>query len=66
MTKIEKLEQEVAGLTPEELAAFREWFAEFDAAEWDRQFERDAASGALDELADAALSEHRAGRSRPL
>ena len=66
MTKVEKLEQEIAALTPEERSSFREWFAAFDAAEWDSQFERDATSGALDKLADAALAEHRAGRSRPL
>jgi hypothetical protein len=66
MTKVEKLEREVEELTAEELASFREWFATFDAAEWDRQFQRDAARGALDKLADAAVAEHRAGRSRPL
>lgn len=66
MTNVEKLERDVEALTPEERSSFREWFATFDAAEWDSQFERDAVSGALDKLADAALAEHRAGRSRPL
>ena len=66
MTKIEKLEHEVRDLTPKELAAFREWFTTFDAAEWDRQFEADASSGKLDSLADAALADHRAGRSKKL
>ena len=66
MTKIEKLEHEVRGLTPEELAQFREWFAVFDAAEWDRQFGTDVKSGKLDPLADAALADHRAGRSQKL
>jgi hypothetical protein len=66
MTKIEKLEHEVRDLTPEELAQFREWFAAFDAAEWDRQFEADVESGKLDALANAALADHRAGRSKKL
>jgi hypothetical protein len=66
MTKVERIEIEVRGLSAKELAAFREWFAEFDAAEWDQQLERDAAAGKLDSLADAALSDHRAGRSRKL
>jgi hypothetical protein len=66
MTKIEKLEHEVRDLTPKELAQFREWFAAFDAVEWDRQFEADVKSGKLDALADAALSDHRAGRSQKL
>jgi hypothetical protein len=66
MTKVEKIEREVAELTADELASFREWFSAFDAAAWDRELERDAKTGALDKFADAALAEHRAGRSRPL
>ncbi len=66
MTKVEKLERDVRELTAEELASFREWFAEFDAAEWDRQIESDAASGQLDHLADVALADHSVGRSRKL
>ena len=66
MTKIEKLEHDIRNLTPKELATFREWFASFDAAAWDRQFEADATSGKLHRLADEALADHRAGRSRKL
>lgn len=65
MTKVEKLEQEIAALSGKELSEFRRWYAEFDAAAWDRQFEADAESGALDSLADEALADHAAGRSRP-
>jgi hypothetical protein len=66
MTKIEKLERDVRNLSTKELARFRAWFAEFDAAEWDRQIEADAEAGKLDRLADAALADHTAGRSRKL
>jgi hypothetical protein len=66
MTKIEKLEREVRDLTPRELAEFREWFAAFEAAEWDQQFEADVKAGKLDKLADAALADHREGRSKKL
>ena len=66
MTKIEKLEHEVRALTPNELAQFREWFAHFDAVEWDRQFEADVKAGKLDAIADAALADHRAERSQKL
>lgn len=65
MTKVAKLEQEIASLSAQELSQFRRWYAEFDAAAWDRQFEADAQSGALDRLADEALTDHAAGRSRP-
>ena len=66
MTKIEKLEREIRGLTTKELATFREWFAAFDAAAWDQQLEEDVKAGKLDAVADAALADHRAGRSRKL
>ena len=39
MSTVQQLENTVRQLSAEELAAFRSWFAEFDAAEWDRQFE---------------------------
>lgn len=66
MSTIQEIERAVAGLTNEELAEFRRWFHEFDAAEWDRKFEDDVAAGRLEALADEALAEHRAGRTRPL
>ena len=66
MTKVESIEREVRSLSAGELAHFREWFAEFDAAEWDRQLDADVTSGKLDRLADAALADHNAGRSRTL
>ncbi|MCG3112563.1 MAG: hypothetical protein MCM46_12180 [Candidatus Manganitrophus sp. SB1] len=48
MSKIEQIEKEIQALTPEELAAFRKWFLEFDAAIWDRQIEEDVRTGKLD------------------
>jgi hypothetical protein len=66
MDKLEHVERQVTQLSPEELAHFRQWFAEFDAAAWDAQIERDAAAGKLDAWVSKALGEHRAGRTRPL
>ena len=66
MTKIEKLERDVRALSDRELARFREWFARFDAAGWDKQMEEDVRAGKLDAIADAAVADHRAGRSRKL
>jgi hypothetical protein len=63
MSKLEAIEKRVSGLSAEELAEFRQWFAEFDAAAWDRQIERDVKAGKLDELADEALRQHAAGKS---
>jgi hypothetical protein len=36
-----------------------------DAA-WDKELEADAKAGKLDRLAERALREHRAGKSKPL
>ena len=63
---IEDIEKAVARLAPDELAKFRAWFEEFDAARFDAKIERDAKAGKLDRLADEALAEFRAGRAREL
>jgi hypothetical protein len=63
MTKLEAIEKKIAGFSPEELAKFRHWYAEFDAAAWDQEIERDVKAGKLDALADEALREHAAGKS---
>ena len=66
MNKIENIENEVRNLTETELATFRKWFIEFDADVWDRQLERDSASGKLGELAKKSLSDHKSGKSTEL
>lgn len=42
----------VRKLPPQEIEVFRQWFAEFDAANWDRQIEQDVAAGRLDRHVD--------------
>ena len=64
MSKVESLESEVATLTPQELAAFREWFANYDADAWDRQIESDVKAGKLDQLAAEALAAHGRGETK--
>ena len=66
MSKVDNLEDRIKGLSPAELAAFREWFLRFDAEAWDRQLESDANAGKLDQFADRALRDHAAGRSTKL
>lgn len=66
MGKVEAIEHQVATLQPEELAAFRTWFASFDGDAWDRQLAGDVASGQLDALADAAIRSHTEGKSTAL
>jgi hypothetical protein len=62
MSGVNEIEEAVLRLSVAELAAFRAWFAEFDAEAWDRRIEDDVASGRLDALADEALEDLRAGR----
>ena len=66
MTKVEALEEEIGKLSATELAELREWFAERDAEEWDREIERDAASGKLDTLFEKSMADHLAGKSREI
>jgi hypothetical protein len=66
MTTLEDIEKAVAELPPDQLVRFRAWFEEFEAARFDRRIERDAKAGRLDQLAEQALSDFRAGRAREL
>jgi hypothetical protein len=66
MSKIDKIENEIRGLTDAELAAFRRWFIECDAEAWDRQIERDSASGRLADLAKKSIADHDTGNSTEL
>ena len=62
MGSIKEIEEAVLRLSAAELAAFRAWFAQFDAAAWDRQIDDDVAGGRLNELADEAIEDLRGGR----
>ncbi len=66
MSSIEEIETAVARLPREDLARFREWFAEFEARVWDREIEEDVEAGRLDELAERALRDHDSGHSTEL
>lgn len=66
MRKVEKLENEVQQLNPDELAAFRDWFRRYDSDEWDKEIERDVSAGRLDKLAEEAVASHKAGRTREI
>jgi hypothetical protein len=66
MTTVDEIERAVAKLPPEELAAFRAWFEQFEAAQFDGRIVRDVSAGRLDAIAEDAVAAHRAGRSREL
>jgi hypothetical protein len=66
MNRVEDLEGQVRTLSSEELKAFRDWFATFDAKVWDDQIAADSRQGKLRSLAERALRDHESGLSSRL
>ena len=66
MNKVHEIQYAIQRLSKEDMVALREWFEQFDAEEWDRQFEEDVKSGKLDDLANNALEDFRSGKCREL
>lgn len=66
MTTVAEITGAVKRLPKKDLVRFRKWFAEYDAAVWDRQLKADAAAGKLDALVRDAQRDHRAGRTKAL
>jgi len=66
MSKLDKIEQSVADLSDAELKRFAAWFADYRWERWNSQLEEDVEAGKLDRLADEALADLDAGRTRPL
>ena len=64
MGDVKSIEKAVEALPPDQLVEFRLWFAEFDAAGWDRQIEADVAQGKLDRLIAEALADCASGSPR--
>jgi hypothetical protein len=66
MTTVEEIEAAIQHLPKDKLAEFRRWFEEYDATEWDKQFEQDAKAGRLDTFADQAVRDLKEGRCTEL
>jgi len=65
MTKLEAIQHSIERLTPEQIARLNAWIDELQEKLFDDAIERGAASGKLDALADKAIADHKAGRTRP-
>ena len=66
MMSVETIEEQIAALDNASFSKLRDWFIEFDQSQWDRQIEVDSNAGKLDFLINAALVEHKAGKTRDL
>ncbi len=66
MSTVEAITTAIAELPPEQVELIRTWLNARAEAAWDAQIEEDERAGRLNALAERALAEHRAGRTRPL
>ena len=66
MSRLEKLEQDIAKLSPEEFVELEQWFDAERNRKWDRQLEEDAQSGKLREVYEKLKSENHGQPNTPL
>ncbi len=66
MSKVEKIKFDVTHLSKDEFVNFRNWFTERDAIIWEHQIEEDIKAGKLEQLANEAIKEFKAGRCTEL
>jgi hypothetical protein len=66
MSPVEKIEAEIAKLSPKEVMQLTQWLVEYDAGLWDKEIKQDAKSGCLDKFVEEAKTDYRAERTRPL
>ena len=66
MKSIEEIESAIKSLPPKELTRFRKWYDEFEADQWDRQFEEDVHAGRLEQPSRQAIKDFREGRCTEL
>jgi hypothetical protein len=59
MTTVDEIANAVAKLTPEELAQFRAWFKEFEAAGADKPFDLESTATKLGRFAGRTIAEFR-------
>jgi hypothetical protein len=60
------LEDRILKLDYDSFSRLRDWLVELDNVRWDKQLEEDSNSGKLDFLINAALAEHKAGKTKDL
>lgn len=66
MSTVAEIESALQKLPVDEAWKVADWLQEFLDVKWDKQIDADIAAGKLDKLADEALEDYRAGRTKPL
>jgi len=66
LSTVQEIEVAIRQLSESDRAKLRDWLADFDQDEWDKQIAADEAAGRLDALAEEALKDMREGRCMDL
>jgi hypothetical protein len=66
MSTVQEIETAIQKLKPQEIHEVADWLQELREELWDKQIDADAKAGRLDKLAEKALEDYRAGRTKPL
>jgi hypothetical protein len=66
MTTIEKIKREIAGLSSKDFQSLRQWIADKDWADWDKEIVKDSESGNLDFLVREANEDAYLGKLKDL
>jgi hypothetical protein len=64
VSRVEEIEAEIERLPREQFLQLLDWLRKRFGDEWDGQFGDDVEAGRLDPLAQEALAEYRAGKTR--
>jgi hypothetical protein len=66
MSTVAEIEKALQTLPVEEARKVAGWLQQYLDERWDNQIDADIAAGKLDKLADRALKDYEAGRTKPL
>lgn len=66
MLTLEQIEAAILELPPNEFQQLLEWFFDLDYQRWDEQLEKDIADGKLEDLAQEAIADFKAGNYRAI
>lgn len=65
MSAVDDIKRAIEQLPKPEFWRLSEWVIRKHEEEWDRQIEEDIRAGKLDKLAEEAVEEYQAGKTRP-
>lgn len=66
MTTVHEIEKAIKNLPPQDLKEFRDWFDEYEANQWDVQFEKDIKSGKFNKIEEQIIKEFENGKCSKL